>query len=203
MGLESYLFQIHLDKQVDESEIVNLFKQIGMACLPTSEIQKPTTEFRSYYFELRTENGLTEANVIFEPKLSSVNEFSLRFSVLSPKAIIDQTFNMLGTLNSTIPIKVYDTEITNHIYRQLRKDGVVNQHFDGIENTDKENDIMQQCYIPIDINEFIKNEFGIYKRQLILSNEYGEIIEGGEKTIVFIEKKGLLDRFIYWFKNEI
>jgi hypothetical protein len=174
-----------------------------MACLPTSETQKPMTEFRSYYFELRTENGLTEANVIFEPKLSSVNEFSLRFSVLSPKAIIDQTFNILAALNSTIPIKIYDTEITNHIYRQFRKDGVVDQHFGGLENTDKENDIMQKCYIPIDINEFIKNEFGIYKRQLIISNEYGEVIEGGEKTIEFIEKKGLLDRFIYWFKNEI
>jgi hypothetical protein len=203
MGLESYLFQIELDNAVDESKIIDLFKQVGMACLPTSKIKNPLTDYRSYYFELRTQNGLTEANVLFAPKETSTTEFSFRFSVLSPKAIIEQTFNILSILNSVNPIKVYDTEISNHIYRQLRKDGEVDKDFGGIENTEKENDIMQKCYIPIDINEFIKNELNIYKRQLIISNEYGEVIEGGEKTIEFIEKKGLLDRFIYWVKSEL
>jgi len=183
--------------------VVNLFKQIGMICLPSSEKTKSFAEYRSYYFELRTKNGLTEANMIFSPSEKHSGEFSLRFSVLSPKAIIYQTFEILSKLNASIPIKVYDTEISNHIYRQLRKDGLLTQNFEGIENTDKEKEINQRCYVPIDVAVFSANELSIHKRQLVLNNDKGEIIESGSDTIDFIEKKGQLDHFIYWVKKEL
>jgi hypothetical protein len=203
MGLEAYLFQIEFKPPVDESRALDFLKQIGMTCLPTSDKNKPLTEFRSYYFELRTKNGLTEAHLLFSPSDKAIEDFTLRFSVLSPKTVIEQTFDLLSKLNSLTPIKIYDTEINNHIYRQLRKEGVVDQNFDGIDGTDKEEEIRQQCYISIDAGAFSKNELSIHKRQLVLSNDKGEIIESGSKTINFIEKKGLVDRFIYWVKNEI
>jgi hypothetical protein len=203
MGLEAYLFQIQLSRPVDESEAVDLFKKIGMTCLPTSSKNESLTDCRSYYFELRTQNGLTEANMIYSPSEKNSDEFSLRFSVLSPKTIVEQTFDLLSKLNSLTPIKVYDTEIHNHIYRQLRKDGVIDQNFDGIEGTAKEKEIQLQCFIPIDVGLFLKNVLFIHKRQLVLPNIKGEIIESGSKTINAIEKKGLVDRFIYWVKNEL
>jgi hypothetical protein len=203
MGLETYLFQIELSKPVDESDVVELFKKIGMTCLPTSEKNKPLDDYRSYYFEERTQNGLLEANMIFSPSEENSNEFSLRFSILSPKTIIDRTFDLLSKLNSLTPIKVYDTEIQNHIYRQLRKEGVLDQNFEGIEGSDKEKEIQHQCYIPIDAIVFSKNDLSIQKRRLVLSNEKGEIIESGSKTIDAIQKKGLADKFLSWFKNEV
>ncbi len=203
MGLEAYLFQIQLSRPVDESDVVDLFKKIGMTCLPTSAKNKSLTEYRSYYFEARTQNGLTEANMIYSPSEKNSDEFSLRFSVLSPKIVIDQTFDLLSKLNSLMPIKVYDTEIHNHLYRQLRKNGVIDQNFEGIEGTDKEKEIQLQCFIPLDKVAFSRNDFSIHKRNLVLSNDKGEVIENGSKTIDAIEKKGLVDRFIYWVKNEL
>lgn len=203
MGLEAYLFQIEFKTSVDESRAIDLLKQVGMTRLATSDKNKPLTEFRSYYFELRTQNGLTEAHLLFSPSEKTIDEFSLRFSILSPKTVIEQTFDLFTKLNSLTPIKIYDTEINNHIYRQLRKDGSVDQNFEGIDGTDKEEEIRQQCYISIDTEAFSKNDLSIHKRHLVLSNDKGEIIESGSKTIDYIEKKGLVDRFIYWFKNEI
>jgi hypothetical protein len=104
--------------------------------------------------------------MIYSPSEKNSDEFSLRFSVLSPKTVIDQTFDLLTKLNALTLIKVYDTEIQNHIYRQLRKDGVIDQNFDGIEGTDKEKAIQLQCYIPIDAGAFSKNDLSIHKRQL-------------------------------------
>jgi len=170
----------------------------------TDEFEKRTNkDYGSYYFELRTDNGLTEAHFILAPTQTMLTHFSLRFSVVSPKTVIDQTFYLLKKLNELEPINVYDTEIKNHVYRQLRKDRKVDDWFNGLEGTDEEDRIEKMCYIEIDAETFKQNQPGIMKRQIVINNGKGEIIESGSTTIHHIEKKGLFDRFIGWIKNEL
>lgn len=203
MGLEAYLFNIEFKEPVLEREIVDLFETIGMTHL-VNKFEKRTEEnYGSFYVELRTEKGLTEGHCILAPTDRELSDFSLRFSVVSPKTVIDQTFDLLIKLNELRPINVYDTEIKNHIYRQLRRDKKVDDGFNGLEGTDEEAKIEKACYIEIDADIFKQNQLGIMKRQIVTNNEKGEIIESGSTTINHIEKKGLFDRFIGWVKNEL
>jgi len=203
MGLEAYLFNIEFNRPVLEQDMVGLFDKIGMTHL-TDKFEKRTSEnYGSYYFELRTDKGLTEAHCILAPTDSTLTDFSLRFSVVSPKTVIDQTFELMKKLNEIEPINVFDTEIKNHIYKHLRKDKKVDDWFNGLEGTDEEAKIDKMCYIKIDAENFRQNEMGIMKRQIVISNDKGEIIESGSTTINHIEKKGLFDRFIGWVKNEL
>jgi len=146
---------------------------------------------------------LTEAHCILGPTASVLEDFSLRFSIVSPSTVIDQTFDLLRKLNDIRSIKVQDTEIKNHRYRQLRIAGKVDNWFRGLEGTDEEAEIEQSSYIEIDAEKFLQNQPGIMKRQIIANNDKGEVIEGGDKTIRFIEKKGLFHRFLGWIKNEL
>lgn len=203
MGLEAYLFNIEFKEPVLEDEIVGLFETIGMTHLVNKFEKRTDKNYGSYYFELRTEKGLTEGHCILEPTDTKLSDFSLRFSVVSPKIVIDQTFDLLIKMNELKPINVYDTEIKNHIYRQLRRDKKVDDWFNGLEGTDEEAKIEKVCYIEIDADVFKQNQLGIMKRQIVTNNEKGEIIESGSTTINHIEKKGLFDRFIDWVKNEL
>ncbi len=203
MGLEAYLFNIEFKEPVLEQEIVGLFETIGMTHLVNKFEKRTDKNYGSYYFELRTEDGLTEGHCILAPTDKELSDFSLRFSVISPNRVIDQTFNLLKKLNDIRPINVYDTEIKNHVYRQLRKDKKIDDWFNGLEGTDEEAKIEKSCYIEIDADIFKKNPLGIMKRQIVTNNEKGEIIESGSTTIDHIEKKGLFDRFIGWVKNEL
>lgn len=203
MGLEAYLFNIEFKEHVLEQDIVEVFDKIGMTHLADKFEKRTDRNYGSYYFELRTEKGLNEGHCIFAPTVRELSYFSLRFSVLSPKTVIDQTFDLLKKLNTIRPINVYDTEIRNHIYRQLRKDKKVDDWFNGLEGTDEEEKIEKACYIEIDVEKFKQNQPGIMKRQIVINNENGEIIESGSITIDHIEKKGLFDRFIGWVKKEL
>jgi hypothetical protein len=203
MGLEAYLFNIEFKQPVLEENILGLFHKIGMTHLSNKYSERSEKNYGSYYFELRTSKGLTEANCILAPTDSSLTDFSLRFSVVSPKTVIDQTFDILKRLNCIQPIIIYDTEIRNHIYRQLRKDKKVDEWFNGIEGTDEDDKIEKMCVIEIDPETFKKNELGIKKREIVTNNTKGEIIESGSQTIDHIEKAGLFDRFIGWVKNEL
>lgn len=203
MGLEAYLFNIEFKEPVLEQDIVGVFDKIGMTHLADKFEKRTDKNYGSYYFELRTENGLTEGHCILAPTDRELSDFSLRFSVVSPKTVIDQTFDLLKKLNGIRPINVYDTEIKNHVYRQLRKDKKVDDWFNGLEGTDEEEKIEKSCYIDIDVENFKVNQLGIMKRQIVTNNERGEVIESGSSTIDHIEKKGLFDRFIGWVKNEL
>ncbi len=203
MGLEAYLFNIEFKQPISENDIVSVFKKTGMVHL-IDQFEKRTSEnYGSFYFELRTNNGLTEAHCILEPTETTLNDFSLRFSVVSRKTVIDQTFDLMKKLNELEPINVYDTEIKNHIYRQLRRGKKVDDWFNGIEGTSEEEKIEKMCYIEIDAEKFKQNDLDIMKRQILSRNEQGEIIESGSATINLIEKKGLFDRFIGWVKKEL
>ena len=179
MGLEAYLFTIEFKEPVLEQEIIDLFETIGMTHLNDKFQKRTDKNYGSYYFELRTEMGLTEGHCILAPTDRELSDFSLRFSVVSPKTVIDQTFQLLIKLNELRPIDVYDTEIKNHIYRQLRKEKEVDDWFKGLEGTDEEAKIEKVCYVEIDAEIFKQNQLGIMKRQIVTNNEKGEIIESG------------------------
>lgn len=203
MGLEAYLLNIEFKEPVLEKDIVEVFDKIGMTHLAGKFEKRTDKNYGSYYFELRTENGLTEGHCLLAPTDRELSDFSLRFSVVSPKSVIYQTFDLLKKLNDIRPINVYDTEIKNHIYRELRKEGKVDDWFNGLEGTEEEEKIEKLCYIDIDPEIFKQNRLGIMKRQIVTNNERGEVIESGSTTIDHIEKKGLLNRFIGWVKNEL
>lgn len=166
-------------------------------------VKRTEENYGSYYFECRTENGLTEAHCILAPTDIEVSDFSVRFSVVSPKSVIEQTFNLLNRLNDIRPIQVFDTEIGNHVYRQLRKDKKVDDWFKGLEGTDEEAKIKKACYIKIDADSFTRNHLGIMKRHIVINNQKGKIMESGSTTIDHIEKIGMFDRFIGWVKSEL
>jgi hypothetical protein len=203
MGLEAYLFNIEFKEPVSEEEIIDLFEKIGMTHLVDKFEKRTDNNYGSYYFEFRTENGLTEGHCILAPTERELSDFSLRFSVVSPKSVIDQTFDLLIKLNKVRPIDVCDTEIRHHVYRQLRKEKKVDDWFNGLEGTDEAAKIEKACYIEIDIDKFKQNELGLMKRQLLINNDKGKVIESGSNTIEHIEKKGLFDRFFGWVKNEL
>jgi hypothetical protein len=55
----------------------------------------------------------------------------------------------------------------------------------------------------LNAEDFKRNELEIMKRQWILNNTTGEIIEGGNATFDYLEKKGLFNRFWRWVKKEL
>ncbi len=202
MGLESYLFQVEFESSVEESRAIDILLQSGMNFSIRSE-NKPETEYRSYFFKLRTQSGLTEAHLFFDSNQKSIDSFSLRFSVMSPRTVIKQTLDLLSQINSITPIRIYDTEIHNHLYRKLRIEGIVDKNFQGIQDTKGAERIKQLCYITTDLGIFIKNEFEVQKREIVLNNKKGEVIEGGVKTTEAIEKKNQFHRFISWIFKEL
>lgn len=201
MGLESYLFYIEFKNKIQEQELDNLLESIGLR-----QVKKEggnLSDFRSYYYELQTENGITEVHSLFLPNELKINHFSLRFSVSSPTSIIDQTFDFLDKLNGEKPIKVRDTEVYNHEYRLLRKLGKVDDHFEGLSKSEDEL-IRSKCYIPIDSNEFKVNKKGIMKREILLKDDGDKaVIRGGAETIDHIERKGAFQKFFGWIKKEL
>jgi|SRR5688572_3772972 len=202
MGLESYLLNVEFTEPIPEEKIVTLFHAAGMIHLVNKNSGETLNDFREYYFEIRSEQGLTEAHCILPPLETTLQDFSLRFSILSPKYVIDQTFRFLYELSAFKPIQIFDTEIRNHIYRKLRKEGKVGQSFEGL-GQDEDDEIDNLCYIPLDLEIFRQNDLAIAKRQRVLENETGIVIEGGEKTIEVVRKEGLFERFLGWIKREL
>jgi len=202
MGLESYLFNIEFKEPIPEDKIVTLLHGAGMTHLVNRNSGETINDFRSYYFEIRSEQGLTEAHCLLSPLETTLRDFSLRFSILSPKYVIDQTFKFMYELDAYKPIQIIDTEIRNHVYRKLRNEGKIDQSFEGL-NQDEDDKIETLCYIPLDLEMFKQNDLAIAKRQRLLENETGIIMEGGEKTIDLVEKEGLFRRFFGWIKREL
>jgi len=203
MGLEAYLFYVEFKEPVSEQEIISLFENSGMEHLTSKYSKRTPDNYGSFYFERRTAQGLTEAHCLLAPSDNTIKEFSLRFSVLSPSTVIDQTFGIMKKINALQPIAVMDSEISNHVYRKLRKDKKVDDCFNGIEGTDEEAKIEKMSFIPIDAEIFIQNPLGIMKREIVINNHKGKIIESGSATINFIKKKGLFNRFVGWVKKEL
>ncbi len=202
MGLEAYLLRIKFQTPISEEIAISLLKEVGMHYLKDRSCQQTKDSYGNLFFELRTNKGLTEANIITSPGDPTVDEFSVRFSILSPKSVVDQSFDFFQRLNNISRIDIYDTEIRNHIMRRLRQTGKVDQNFKGLNGQDDEA-INKLCFISLDADDFKCNELEIMKRQTVLENIDGEIIEGGSATINFIQKKGMFERFLGWIKKEL
>jgi hypothetical protein len=146
MGLESYLLQIKFQTPTSEDAVIALFEETGMVYLKDRSQRQTEASYGDLYFERRTSKGLTEANIVISPGDTTVDEFSLRFSILSPNSVIDQAFEFLQRLNVFSRLEVYDTEIRNHIMRQLRQTGRVDQNFEGL-NAEADDAINKLCSI--------------------------------------------------------
>lgn len=164
MGLETYLFNVQFKEPVLEQDIICLFENSGMKHLSDKFEMRSHKNYGSFYFEKRTAKGLTEAHCFLTPTQIGLSDFSLRFSIVSPKTIINQAFELLKKMDEIKRIKVFDTEIKNHFYRQLQKENKVDDWFNGIEGTDEEAKIEKSCYIEIDPEKFKLNQLGIKKR---------------------------------------
>lgn len=163
MGLESYLLTSSFAKPVDQTEIVNLFEDAGATFLKYKSNTEPIDTFRHWYFEIRTELGLTEIEIMLTPNKICATNWTLRFSILSPATVIDQTFNFLTKLRTRRSIKVFDSD-----------------------NKSKELDL--------DIAVFKKNKDNIKKRQIVINNKTGLVIEGGSATTQYIYDNNLLEK---------
>lgn len=202
MGLESYLFRIIFQVPPSIGVAVNLIEVAGMNYLKERSKEQSESDYGNYFFELRDKKGLIEAHIITSPGETIVDEFSLRFSILSPMAVVELTFDFLKNLNEIAPIEIYDTEIRNHIYRQLRRSGKVDINFEGL-NIEHDEAIDKLCLISLSADDFRRNELEIMKRQTVLENKEGQIVEGGSATFNVIAKKGLFERFLGWIKKEL
>ncbi len=201
MGLESYLFYVEFYEALSETELDELLISTGLTRVSKSG-EKPA-DFREYYYEVVSDRGITEAHSLWCPGEEKIQKFSLRFSIINPAEVIEQTFELLARLNDSKSIKLKDTEIYNHVYRRLRQKGKVNDHFKGLT---KEEDLLIQgsSYINIDANEFRKNEMSIKKRAVLIKEQGDkQIVRGGTETMEHINKKGNFDKFMDWIKNEL
>lgn len=185
MGLESYLFYVEFENEIQEYNLDNLLISIGLK--QVKKRGENLSDFRSYYYEMETEQGVIEAHSLFSSDEDKLSKFSLRFSILSPISVVDQTFNLLNKLNNERPIKVRDTEIYNHEFRRLRQPNV-DGHIERLSKSE-EKLIQSKCYIPIDANEFKQNKMKIMLRDIILKdNEHKAVIRGGAETFNHIDR---------------
>ena len=204
MGLEAYLFHIEFMTPISESRIIEIFESTGLKHLPEKGDFDPNKTFSSYFFETRTDMGLTECHCLLNRTVSNnLESCKIRFSLLTPKTVIDQTFKILSNLNNQVPIKILDSEILNQIYLESVRSGDNDSSFKASERTEKESKIKEKCYIPIDAEEFKKNKLKLNKRNIVINHVEGEIIESGPKTIDSITKKGSFDSFLGWIKQYI
>src|ERR1700741_778149 len=164
MGLESYIMTAAFTKPVDQTEIVNIFQNSGATFLTSKSNTEPVDTFRHWYFEIRTDLGLTEIEVMLTPNKTNATSWTLRFSILSPSTVIDQTFNFLSKLRTKRSLKVFDSD-----------------------NKSKELDL--------DIAAFKANNDNVRKRQIIINNKTGLVIESGDATTQYIHDNNLIGKF--------
>ena len=168
MGLESYLLHVVFKNVVPQTEIKGIIESAGASFLSDKSNIEPIDTYRHFYFEIRSELSLTELELLLTPGKSIVTSFSLRFSILSPSSVIDQTFAFLNKLNTLRSIKVLDSD----------------------NNSKKLN---------LDINQFKLNKDKVGKRQIVLNNKTGLVIEGGSATNDYIYNNNLIDKI--WRQN--
>jgi hypothetical protein len=163
MGLESYLLYVMFKNPVSQTDIKNILEKAGATFLTDKSEIEPIDKDRDFYFEIRSDIGLTEINILLAPGKNIVKSFSLRFSILSPSSVIDQSFAFLNKLNTSHSITVFDTD-----------------------NNSKK--------IKLSANEFKQNKDKVLKRQIVIDNKNGLVIEGGSATNEYIHNNYLWDK---------
>jgi len=110
MGLEAYLFRLSFRKNVDFSSLNNFLLDSGFKIVKKEG--DPMSKSETCY-ELASKKGITETILRLEQKWMHV--LNVRFSVMSPPNVIDQTFTFFKILNETYGFKLYDTEVHAYI----------------------------------------------------------------------------------------
>lgn len=182
MGGEAYLFTLFFRRDgrsqaVDFSKLNNSLLDYGFKiapCLLEASIDqfapskhKSISEYRNTCYELASKKGITEANILLSPYQTQVNHMHVRFSVVSPPNVIEQTFTFFKILSETYGFILWDTEVSNHLF---------------LTTTDRKwsdvkwapmtpEEVEEQALIPVDVEEFKKNKMGIRKRKLVLLDD--------------------------------
>ncbi|MGD1889146.1 MAG: hypothetical protein ACFB15_00850 [Cyclobacteriaceae bacterium] len=195
MGLEAYLFQLDLGKPVEVDFLDEIICHSGF-----ERTNKPSTdkeEYRSYFYELDTKLGVTEAHMLVSPRKSKANSINVRFSVMSPPTVISQTFSIFRELSARIEFDLIDTEIINHLYNVLRSENKVDDQYQGLSKA-AQKQIEERAKIEIDEDLFKKNELKVMKRELVMENSPEKEAIRNDETIFRIEKQGLVNKYFGW-----
>ncbi|NQU98632.1 hypothetical protein HQ533_04140 [Candidatus Woesearchaeota archaeon] len=162
MGIEAYLFRVRFKKKVDYSELDDFLKKYGFKVVGSRD-----ENYNQSFYELKSRKGVTEAHV-YPSSEDKVDSFNVRFSVISPPKVIEQTFDFFAALNEKYPLEVQDTEIANHEFlttTKLDDRKIVDMEIPDDETYEKN---MKKTVIPIDAKKFSENELGIRKREMVL-----------------------------------
>jgi hypothetical protein len=207
MGLESYLFNVIFQEKVKNEEILPIFRRVGVTFLEDYEsIWNQIPDVKGLFFEIRTRKGLTQIHVLLDKKEGFVRDFTVRFSVVSPSTVIEQTFELFERLNNEAPIILRDSEIINHLWRKDVKAGNRDNSFESMRTRHEEDEIYEiAAVIPINVDLFKKNEMRIAKRRIILENETGAIVGGGSDTFDYLEKTdtNVVEKLVNIIKEEL
>ncbi len=195
MGLEAYLFRVKFEQPIEEKTLDELLHTSGFS--RTNEPSKDTTTFRSYYYELKTILGVTEAHMLVRPKVNAVSSLYVRFSVMSPPTVIKQTFGLLKKLKEQVNFELSDTEISNHLYNVLRSQNTVDKDYQGLSKEEKK-EIEAKAIIPLDVDHFKRNEYEVYKRKLVLENSPEKEPIRNQETFSKLKSKGLIGKYFGW-----
>jgi hypothetical protein len=168
MGLEAYLFRVKFAKPVNADDLHNFLRKYGFKLLKKRGIK--LSEYREGSYEFASEKGITEAQILVPPEETTVIDLSVRFSVSSPSSVINQTFDFFKELNKEFELELQDTEVINHFWLETTK--LEDRKFTGRMLTPEEyEEQMKDAVIPLDAEEFKKNELGIRKREFVLKDK--------------------------------
>lgn len=99
--MEVYLLKVHFKKALSKEELEKCLKKTGFKIVKSNDI--------STAYELDTSKGITE--IQFYEKEGFIPSFYIRFSVINPCSVINQTFGVLNKLKRWYNIKIEDWEI--------------------------------------------------------------------------------------------
>ena len=203
MGLESYLFYVTPQEPMRAERLVPFMTESGFYHLKHQDktASDGSTSYR--YFACKTEYGLTESLAYLDNRAGTVTDIHVRFSVMSKTTVIEQTFGLFKKMLQLHDVVVYDTEVYNHLARmEAKKDGKLGKWFYK-PNEDTGQIIDQLCYIPLSPKVFRENPMEITKRERVINNTKGLVIEGGEPSVTALhnskEGRAYLDEVIKQF----
>ena len=206
MGLESYLFYVTPQEPMSAERLVPFMTESGFYHLNHQDKTSSDGGTSYRYFSCKNEYGLTESLAYLDNKAGTVIDIHVRFSVMSKTTVIEQAFGLFKKMIQLHDVLVYDTEVYNHLARiESKKDGKIGQWFYK-PNEDMGQIIDQLCHIPLSPKVFRENPLGITKRERVINNTKGFVIEGGEPSVTALhnseEGRAYLDEVIKQFTGQ-
>jgi hypothetical protein len=203
MGLESYLFYATPQEPLCTEKLVPFMTESGFYHLKHLDKTSSDGSTSYSYFSCKTEYGLTESLTYLDNKAGTVTDIHVRFSVMSKTTVIEQTFGLFKKMVQLHDVLIYDTEVYNHLARmEAKKDGKLGKWFYK-PNEDMGQIIDQLCHIPLSPKVFRENPMEITKRERVINNTKGLVIEGGEPSVTALhnskEGRAYLDEVIKQF----